>query len=281
LALNSALPAAGFSLTAAVLWGVSDFTGGYAVRRLDAFLFATLTHISGASLMLLLAWLWRSPFPSRHALVWSLAAGAFAGIALAVFYGALARGNMGLTTPVAAILTAAIPASVGMITEGLPGKLPLLGFGLACAGIWLISRSENGGRPVGLGLAVLSGLGFAGYLLCIKEAGSGSALWISGLARSCSFVVSAAVVLFGWRFQKITLSSTALAIFAGSVDVGGSWLFVRATQSGRLDSAVVLGSLYPAVTVLLAWLLLKEHFSRWRIVGMVAALVAVPMIALQ
>jgi drug/metabolite transporter (DMT)-like permease len=59
----------------------------------------------------------------------------------------------------------------------------------------------------------------------------------------------------------------------------GTVLFVRASQSGRLDEAVVLSSLYPAVTVLLARLFLKEHFTRWKFVGLLAALASVPMIA--
>jgi drug/metabolite transporter (DMT)-like permease len=279
--LNSPFTAAGFSLGAASFWGVSDFTGGYAVRRVDAFLFATLTHASGTLLMVLLARLHGSPFPSASSLAWSLAAGALAGIALAVFYGALAAGKMGLTTPIAAVLSAGIPAAVGMMREGLPGDLPVLGFALAGAGIWLISRSEDGGRPTGLGLAVLAGLGFAGYFLCIKQAGAGSALWIAGLSRASSFVVTGIVVIVGGHSQKMLASSVALGLFAGCVDVCGSWLFVRAMQSGRLDSTVVLSSLYPAVTVLLAALLLKERFSRWKTLGMVATLLAVPMIALQ
>jgi drug/metabolite transporter (DMT)-like permease len=58
-------------------------------------------------------------------------------------------------------------------------------------------------------------------------------------------------------------------------------LFIRAEQTGRLDAAVVLASLYPAVTVLLARLILREHFTRWKAIGILAALAAVPMIAMQ
>jgi len=70
-----------------------------------------------------------------------------------------------------------------------------------------------------------------------------------------------------------------IAVIAGILDVSGSAVFIRAAQIGRLDDAVVLSSLYPAVTVLLARFFLKEHFSRGRTIGMVAALAAVPMIA--
>jgi uncharacterized membrane protein len=71
----------------------------------------------------------------------------------------------------------------------------------------------------------------------------------------------------------------AIAILAGILDITGSAVFIRAAQLGRLDAAVVLSSLYPAVTVLLARIFLHEHFSCARTIGMVAALAAVPMIA--
>ena len=70
-----------------------------------------------------------------------------------------------------------------------------------------------------------------------------------------------------------------LGMLAGFLDIAASALFIFASQHGRLDEAVVITSLYPAMTVLLAWLVLKEHFSRWKFVGLLAALAAVPMIA--
>jgi len=81
------------------------------------------------------------------------------------------------------------------------------------------------------------------------------------------------------RFREITSAGVRWAVVAGCIDSLGTVLFVRASQSGRLDEAVVLSSLYPAVTVLLARLFLKEHFTRWKFVGLLAALASVPMIA--
>ena len=66
---------------------------------------------------------------------------------------------------------------------------------------------------------------------------------------------------------------------AGVLDVTGSAMFIFASQTGRLDAAVLISSLYPAITVLLARLFLNEHFSRWKVVGLLAALLAVPLIA--
>jgi drug/metabolite transporter (DMT)-like permease len=68
-------------------------------------------------------------------------------------------------------------------------------------------------------------------------------------------------------------------MIAGVFDITASALFIYASRRGRLDEAVVISSLYPAVTVILARLVLKEHFSRWKVIGLLAALAAVPMIA--
>ena len=201
------------------------------------------------------------------------------GGALAIFYRALATGRMGLTAPVAAVLGAAIPTVFGMFREGLPEAAQVVGFALAAVGIWLISRSEDGSPPEGIGMAALAGIGFAGFYLCIKQAGDGSAFWIAATSKVASFILTGVIVLVGRRAREIDLRGTAFGALAGCLDVIGSVLFIRASQTGRLDAAVVLSSLYPAVTVLLARLILEEHFTRWKALGMVAALLAVPMIA--
>lgn len=273
------LPAA-YSLTAMGVWGVSDFIGGMGARRVNAFLFTAVVHVAGMSLMGAVALLAQSPFPAPASAMWSLLAGSIGGISLALFYRALATGKMGLTAPVAAVLGAGIPTIVTAFSEGFPGARHLVGFVLAVIGVWLISRTENGaGRPEGLGLAVISGCGFAGFYLCIHQAGSGSALWIAAISRFASLGVTLVFVLAGRNIRSIPTPVLAIAMVAGCLDVTGSAVFVRAQQTGRLDAAVVLSSLYPAITVLLARLFLREHFSHARTAGMLAALAAVPMIA--
>jgi len=266
-------------MAAVFAWGTSDFLGGYATRRANAFLFTTVVNIGGLVLMGTLASSAHATFPSARSAAWVLAGGISGGASLAVFYRALSSGRMGLTAPVAAVLSAAIPAIVSMFTEGLPGKIPILGFILAAAGLWLITRSEDGSTPEGIGLAVFAGIGFAGFYLCVRQAGVGSALWFAALTRIGGFIVTAMIVLLGWNFRGITAAGVRWAVLTGCIDSLGTVLFVRACQTGRLDEAVVISSLYPAITVLLARLFLKEHFTRWRFVGLLAALAAVPMIA--
>jgi drug/metabolite transporter (DMT)-like permease len=268
-----------FSLAAVFAWGTSDFLGGYAARRANAFLLTSLAHASGLLLMLVLATAIHAQTPSEPSILWAIAGGVSGGGALALFYRALASGRMGLTAPVAAVLGAAVPTIFAMAAEGMPGTVHIAGFIIAAAGIWLISRSEDGSGTDGIGLAAISGIGFAGFYLCISQARDGSALWLAVWSRIGAIAVTGTIVLLQRNFRDITRAAARWGVLAGCLDVSGTALFVRASQTGRLDSAVVLTSLYPAITVLLARLILHEHFTRWKAVGLFAALLAVPMIA--
>jgi drug/metabolite transporter (DMT)-like permease len=268
-----------FALGSFATWGVSDFVGGYTARRFNAFFLAALGHFSGTTLMAALALANHEPFPAFSHIKWALAAGACGGISLALFYRALSQGNMGLAAPVSAVLGAALPVAFEIFTEGPPGKVAIAGFLLALVGIWLVSRPEDGKRPKGVGLAMISGLGFALFFIFIKEAGTGSALWISASSRACSLLTTGTIVLLGRKFAPVYGAGFALGLFAGCVDATGTFLFVRASQTGRLDTAVILSSLYPVLTVVLARIFLHERFTAWKTAGIVAALIAVPMIA--
>jgi drug/metabolite transporter (DMT)-like permease len=268
-----------FALGSFGMWGVSDFIGGYTARRFQPFFLATLGYLCGASLMALLALVNHEALPPFSHLRWACAAGVCGGVSLGLFYRALSQGNMGLTAPVSAVLGAALPVAFGIFTEGPPGYLPIAGFVLALIGIWLISRPEAGRRPEGLALAMVSGFGFALFFIFIKEAGTGSALWFSACSRGSSLVISSIITLVGRKFSPTYPLGFALGLIAGCIDATGTFFFVLAGQTGRLDRAVILSSLYPVLTVLLARFFLKEHFTRWKTVGILAALVAVPMIA--
>ena len=270
---------AGYGLAAVLAWGTSDFLGGYATRRANAFLFTTVVNIGGLLLVGTLASASHVQFPSGQSVAWVLAGGVTGGAALAIFYRALSSGRMGLSAPVAAVLGAAIPTVFSMFTEGMPGGISIAGFFLAAIGLWLITRAEDGNTPEGIGLALIAGTGFAGFYLCVRQAGDASAFWIATFTRTGGLLITGVIVLLQRKFSDITGAGVRWGILTGCVDSLGTILFVRASQAGRLDEAVVISSLYPAVTVLLARMFLKEHFTRWRFIGLLAALAAVPMIA--
>src|ERR1700704_686157 len=120
MAIPAAYLSAAYSLTAMGIWGASDFLGGVGARRPNAFLFTAVVHLSGVVVMGSIALLTHAPFPGRSSVLWCIAAGSVGGISLALFYRSLASGKMGLTAPVSAVLSAAIPTVVTAFVVGFP-----------------------------------------------------------------------------------------------------------------------------------------------------------------
>jgi drug/metabolite transporter (DMT)-like permease len=275
---------AAYSVTAVFLWGAADFAGGYGSRRANAFVLTAFAHVCAFILMCTVSLGQHSAFPDRTSILWALTAGAVGGFSLAIFYRALASGQMGLTAPIAALMGAAIPTLSDIAMEGAPSRWSIGGFVLAVVAIWLITlpeptgRSVDGGRPAGVAMAALAGVGFAGFYICSHQA-SGSPLWIATISRVGSFLATAIAVAATRAPLQLDTPRAGLGAVAGIFDISASALFIYASQRGRLDEAVVITSLYPAVTVLLARMFLKEHFSRWKFIGLLAALAAVPLIA--
>jgi uncharacterized membrane protein len=273
-----------YSVIAVFLWGAADFSGGLGCRRANAFVLTAFSHLCALAFMLGIAIAQHGVFPSGTSILWALAAGAVGGFSLAIFYRALASGQMGLTAPIAALLGAAIPTLADIAMEGAPSRWTIGGFLLAILAIWLITRpdpegeNDDSGHPRGVAMAALAGVGFAGFYLCIHQA-SGSPLWIASISRVGSFTATAIAVVATRAPLSLDRPRAALGVAAGCLDISASALFIFAIQHARLDEAVVITSLYPAVTVVLARLVLKEHFSRWKLIGLLAALASVPMIS--
>jgi drug/metabolite transporter (DMT)-like permease len=272
------LPPAGLGLSTSAAWGASNFLGGFASQRGNPFLLATISNFFGLSFLLVLATVLRAPGLSIHEQIWSILAGTAGGCALEIFYGSLSSGHMGMASPVVTVLSVGIPATVTMVRVGSPGLPRLLGFALAILGVSLIGKTKDKTEKKVLGMALLAGCGFAAYSLAIKQAGPGSAIRIELNSRLAAFFMTAAATLWRKKFREFQGGQALWASTAGWLDVAGSLAFIRASQTGRLDTAVVLASLYPAVTVSLAVVLLKERLTISKAVGVCAALAALPLI---
>lgn len=214
-------------------------------------------------------------------LIW----GALAGILVMAGYGFLLRGfangRMGIVAPVSGVLATAIPVILTAATEGLPGGTQLAGFGLGLASIWMLSRPEKfGSRPAGLGMALLAGVGFGGFFTALDQVGENAVFWPLAAGRLTACVLMMAYAFSTRRPLVPLVPPLALLALLGFLDVGGNLFFLLAVQTGRLDVAAVLASLYPAVTVTLAWLIAKERMARLQVMGAAVAVLAIALITI-
>ncbi len=269
-----------FGLAASLCWGSGDFSGGLASRRANASSVVIAAYAVGFVLLVALALLWKEPFPSPVDIVWGGLAGLAGVIGLISFYSALSIGRMGIVAPVSAVLTAALPVLFSAFTEGLPSLLQLGGFVLALLAIGLISRPERArGLPKGIGLALLAGCGFGCFFILISHASHAATFWPLAVARFTSVLFMLVVVRIRQQQMLPKMTIAPIVLLAGVLDAIGNVFFVLATHTGRLDVAAVLSSLYPAATVLLAALVLRERVTRIQAIGILLALVAVPLIS--
>jgi drug/metabolite transporter (DMT)-like permease len=269
-----------FGLAASLAWGGGDFSGGLASRRANVSGVVIAGYSIGFTLLVVLALIWKEPVPKPVDVLWGGLAGVAGVFGLVAFYSALARGRMGIAAPVSAVLTATLPVLFSALTVGLPGVRQLAGIGLALVAIGLISRPEVGlGAPKGIGLAVLAGCGFGCFFILISRVSLGATFWPLAVARFTAVAVMLAVVRLRGGQYLPGMRVTGLVVAAGVLDALGNAFFVLAAHSGRLDVAAILSSFYPAATVGLAAIVLRERVTRIQAVGIVLVLLAVPLIS--
>lgn len=279
--IDPALLGAVFGLASAVGWGAGDFSGGLASRRSPVFFVVLVSELSGVMILLGLALLQAEPVSRPADLLWAGFAGIIGTLGLLALYRGLATNPMGVVAPVSAVVTAVVPLLFGFRLEGIPGTSQLLGFAIAIFAVWLISRPPQGGkvRLRDLGLPILAGLGFGIFLITIDHVSDSAVLWPLVSARFASLTMLFVFVAFTRHRQWPAFRHLPLMILAGLCDVGGNTFYALAAQAGRLDTAAVLSSLFPAVTVVLARTVLKERLSRQQWLGVAVAMVAVVLIA--
>jgi drug/metabolite transporter (DMT)-like permease len=270
-----------FALTSALVWGSGDFSGGLAARRSGQFQVLALAALSGVIMLVLFAIWWGEPLPSASGAFWAGAAGVSGAVGIACLYRGLSLGNAAVVAPSAAVISAALPVIYSLFALGAPRPGQLAGFALALLGIWLVSSTAAGGQAgrQALLLALLAGLGFGGFFILIAQVEPGLVFTPLIVARTVSLGV-ALLLLLVRRAALPALTSNPVALAAGLLDSGGNIFFLLAQQFTRLDVAAVLSSLYPATTVLLAYLILKETVSPAQWLGAACCLGAVVLIAL-
>lgn len=270
-----------FGLLSALSWGTGDFCGGVATKRSPGYGVVVVAEFVGAALLIGLALITGEPWPTSQSTLAASAAGLAGVVGIGALYQGLAIGKMGVVAPLSAIVGGFVPVVVALLTDGWPSITQFGGFGVALVAVWLLAGTgEFNANRREIVLALIAGLGFGFYFVLVAQASSAQVFWPLSVARVTAGLALMLFVLATRRPVLPSRDALGLSGLAGLADAGGNLFFALAAQSGRLDVAAVVASLYPGATVVLARFLLHERLTRLQTIGIIAALVAVMLIAI-
>ena len=272
-----------FALAAALLYGSADFLGGAATRRAHVLSVLLVSGTAGFAVVGLAALLAGGP-PRAAGIAWGACAGAAGGVGFMFFYAGLAAGPMSVVAPVSALASTVLPVAAALAEGEHPG-LRVGADALTCVvAIVLVSSGGDkasdqspvlGRRTVrGVGFGIASGVAFGAFFLFIRNGGQSGALWpivVARLAGTLIFLLAATWTRTGPVRRRHDGRLFTAAIGAGVFDASANVCYVLATRAGLFGLAVVLTSLYPGVTVLLARFVLGEQMSAARWAGLALA----------
>lgn len=257
------------SLAAAAAYGLSDFLGGVFSRRASLWPVGMLACV-GALLGSLVLALTVPGAPAPADFGWAAVAGVGSGVGTGFLYRGLSGGRMGVVAPVSAVGAALIPLVVGLLGGDRPGLWAWLGIIVAFPGIWLVSREDAAVESSAAGFVdgILAGIGFGLLFAALGQVPEGSGYWPLVLCQVCSVVAIVGVAL-GFGADPLPRDrADLLGLVPGLLATLAVVMFMLATTHGSLSIAAILTSLYPAFTVLLAVLVLREHVHLAQAVGL-------------
>lgn len=271
-----------FAITSAVTWGSGDFSGGQAARKSHQYQVLMLAALSGMIVLTISAFIRGEGVPTGRTVFWACMAGSAGALGMAALYRALSLGHTASVAPTSAITCASLPVVYGLVTAGLPKTTVLAGMVLAFVAIWLVSRSPSIGEKTfreGMILSFFSGIGFGGFFIFIALVDKSQVFIPVLIARTVTLII-AFIMLGIKRLPLPGLISNPIALLAGALDTGGNVFYLLATQFTRLEIAALLSSFYPAMTVILASVILKEKIVRTQWLGMLLCIVALALMTL-
>ncbi|PYQ34189.1 MAG: EamA family transporter [Acidobacteria bacterium] len=271
------------AVLASVAYGAADFLGGLATKRGSTVFSAVVCSQATGLVLLLLALPFLPPAtPTAADLAWGAASGLAGGIGLALLYRGLAVGVMSVVAPVTAVCAVVIPVVVGLALGERPTGLAVLGVALALLAIVLISRSgqveESPSARSGVAIAIVSGIAIGIFLVCLQRTGRSAGLWPLVPARVVSVSFFAVAGLLARQKLLPRSESRPIVIGGGALDMLANVLYLLAVRQGPLSIVATLTSLYPASTILLARVVLRERLRLVQQAGVACAALAIVLI---
>ena len=273
------------ALSASVIWGVADFQAALRARFVGPLVVAAFAQIAGTMVLLVPMLFFRDAFPGWQIWIPGIVAGIMGSFGHVLFYAALSRGPIGVIAPILAMSSAG-PVLFAVFKNGeRPAALQVIGLALAITGVVLVSRhasegDSKHGKYGAVPLALLAILVGTIMYIALDAASDQSGLWGVTAQRSVSLpiLLVALFVVQARGASKPPKGSFRAIAPIGIMDTMGLLLFAYASSVGDFSLAIVLASLYPVVTILLARIRLGEHLSWTQRIGAVIALAGVAAI---
>jgi drug/metabolite transporter (DMT)-like permease len=234
-------------LGAAITYGTADFIGGLVTRRNPVARVVVLSKVAGLVLYLAAVPLLIRASDLGRAWAWGLAAGVTGSVGVGFLYRGLARGRMSVVAPITAVLSAVIPVLFGLAIGERPSPIQLTGVAVA-------------------------------FLILITRAGEDSGSWPLVAARVAEIAIMAAVLVASRSGIRPDRGTGKAIATTGVLDSAANLLYLMGTRLELISVVAVLTSLYPAATVLLARVFLRDRLSRGQVVGLGLALAGVIML---
>lgn len=276
--------AAILALLSSLLWGTSDFLGGNLSKRYKALAVTGFSQVFGLIFALTAVLVTGSYVAPTLDFDGYFISGVIAGLAgfigLVSLYTGLATGRMGVVAPISS-LSALVPLFVAFLGGERASSIQILGMGIALAGAFMASGPELKGatvRPILLGVSAAL---FFGVSLTFLWKGSETAPLLTMTSmRVASVTVVILLAIYFKTTGGFSKKDYPALIFIGIADFLANLTLGIATTKGLVSIAIVLGSLFPIVTALLAFGFLKERLHKVQYVGVLAAVTGVATIAL-
>jgi drug/metabolite transporter (DMT)-like permease len=296
------------ALISAVSYGCSDFAAGLATRRASVLRVTLISEAASVAVVgLALAVIGANP-PDLRALVWGCLAGLGGMCGALALYVGFRHAAFSVAGPLSAVGAAGFSLLAGLLLGERPTVLALTGIVLALPAIVGVSAgagaggSEHpgggvsaapaasdaapapGGRvrrlfPAGVSYGLVAGACFALLFVGLNQAGSSSGLWPVFFGQTAALVAVACAAAFTGDLRLPEERGGWQAAAAGLTGGPGTILFFLATHRGLLAVAAVITSLYPAVTIVLARVVLGERLTAIRLAGLILAAASVALIA--
>lgn len=271
-------------LAASVSWGISDFIGGLQTRRFSALPVLLVSQPIGLVLAFAIALAIGAEPLSAEDFLLAAAAGVAVVVALGIFYRAMALGSMSVVTTIGA-LGIVVPIAVGLARGEEPAGLQALGAVIAIPAVVVVARDPDpewrAANRRSVGLAALAALGFGAFLTIIDEVAEADPAWTVAAIRVGGVGLLGIAALYARpKLPGVRGPALVALLMIGVFDVLANSLYALATTHGLLPLVAVAGSMYSAVTVLLARFVLGERLAVSQRIGFVCAIAGVGLIAI-